>query len=90
MSATQEAIPKPKKRTARLLPEDNSFYVGRDTDGSLYQYESQPKWTGFDFVPQRDGEDTQRMPEDWFASLEPGCCVKVGPYGSTIDMKGNL
>lgn len=78
-------VTEPKRRVLRLKPDENTFYVARDEDRSLFQYESLPKWNGFDFESGAEGEYVQRLPEEWFPLLEPGCYTKVGPYGNVID-----
>jgi hypothetical protein len=77
-----------QKHVSRLKPDENSFYVARDMGGDLYLYESLPSWNGFDFVPSLASEYVKKLEEEWFPQLEPGCAVKIGPYGNVIDLRG--
>lgn len=87
MSASASHVQEQKRRSARLMPDENSFYVGRDSDGRLFMFETRPTWSGFDFSAGFPDEQVIRLADEWFRDLEPGCCVKVGPYGYVIDCR---
>ncbi len=78
-----EDLLEPQRRQptkSHSLP-SRQLWIGRDDDGALFLYPSQPNWTGHDFVPQEGGNAT-RLSEEWFPEVEPGFCqafVKEGP-----------
>lgn len=58
------------------------LWVGRDQDGALRLYPSQPDWDGWQFVPSQPEQTAAVLPEDWFPELEAGFCqafVRQGP-----------